>query len=240
MIEAITAKLEVLHPPQELLIEQINPERYLSGPLRLALVGHDFYRKGGLEVLIAMDRLVDEGSDVELTIAGKMAAGDYASKAGEREVARAEALMEKMGQRVRRLGSVPGDQVLALLKASHILCLPTWGDTYGYSVLEGQAAGCPAITTNIRALPEVNNNACGWVVKVPKREGGDGDLDTGEKREAFREILVNGIVASLRDACSDRELLVRKAQASLARISEEHDLEKHAARLMEIYQRESR
>ena len=42
--------------------------------------------------------------------------------------------------------------------------LPTWAESYGYSVLEMQACGLPVVTTNIRALPETN--VCGWKVKL--------------------------------------------------------------------------
>jgi glycosyltransferase involved in cell wall biosynthesis len=241
ILEAIRQKLCVLHPPQPVLvpIEEKLEGMDWDGPLRLALVGHDFYRKGGLEVLLAMDSLIAEGKDVVLEIAGKMIAGDYASRAGESEIREAEAIMAKHSDRMILRGSIPSEQVHGLLRESHVICLPTWGETYGYSVLEGQASGCAAITTDLRALPEINDSNCGWVIPVPKLANGDGDLDSAEKRLVFRRVLVEGLKESLRSAHDDRVGLRKKADASLQRIREFHDPETHAARLKTIYQREN-
>jgi glycosyltransferase involved in cell wall biosynthesis len=103
-------------------------------------------------------------------------------------------------------------------------------------VLEAQAAGCPTITSDIRALPEINSAACGWLLKVPKLANGDGDLDSVEKRTRFRAILVEGIKSALTEAHDDRDGLCRKAAAGLERIRKFHDPAKHAARLAEVYQ----
>lgn len=54
------------------------------------------------------------------------------------------------------------------MKNSHVGLLQTWSDTYGYSVLEFQACACSVITTDLRALPEINNNEVGWLIELPK------------------------------------------------------------------------
>jgi glycosyltransferase involved in cell wall biosynthesis len=238
-LSAIRGKLSVLHPPQPLLIDGLTEKlgcMEWDGPLRIVVVGHDFYRKGGLEVLLALEALIGGGKDIRLSIAGKMIAGDYASRAGAPEVQMAEAIISRHPDRIQRLGSIPSSEVHGLLRTSHVLCLATWGDTYGYSVLEAQAAGCATITTDLRALPEINNGDCGWLIKVPKLANGDGDLDSVGKRERFRAILVEGIKAALREAHDDRDGLQRKAAVGLERIRKFHDPAKHAARLAEIYQ----
>jgi glycosyltransferase involved in cell wall biosynthesis len=238
-LAAIRGKLSVLHPPQPFLIAGLAEKRGSmdwEGPLRIVVVGHDFYRKGGLEVLLALDALIREGKDIVLSIAGEMVPGDYASRAGGPEVQMAEMIIARHASRIHRLGSVPSSEVHGLLRESHVLCLATWGDTYGYSVLEAQAAGCATITTDIRALPEINSADCGWLLKVPKLANGDGDLDSVEKRTRFRAILVEGIKSALTEAHDDRDGLCRKAAAGLERIRKFHDPAKHAARLTEIYQ----
>jgi glycosyltransferase involved in cell wall biosynthesis len=206
-----------------------------DGALRIAVVGHDFYRKGGLEVLLAMESLVAEGRDIVLSIAGKMAAGDYASRAGDVEVGIAAEIIARHPERIHCLGGIASSEVHRLLRETHVLCLATWGETYGYSVLEAQAAGCATITSDIRALPEINNEECGWLIKVPKLTSGDGDLDSVAKRVRFRAILVEGLKKSLREAHDDRDLLHRKAEASLLRIRSHHDPGAHAERLKEVY-----
>mgnify|MGYP000309568793 CR=1 FL=1 len=234
----IQAKLEVLHPPQEPLLSLEDKMNGLGfdGPLKLALVGHDFYRKGGLELLIALDSLLEKGREIELNIAGRMRAGDYASRAGVDEEEQARKIIARHPRQIRMLGSLSGSEVLNLFKASHIVCLPTWGETYGYSVLEGQASGCAAITTDLRALPEINSPHCGWVIPVPKLPNGDGDLNSVEKRLEFRRVLVSGLEKSLSDANDDRRGLMAKAQASLERIRKYHDPSHHSKRRMDIYQ----
>jgi glycosyltransferase involved in cell wall biosynthesis len=238
-LAAIRGKLSVLHPPQPFLIDGLAQKLRIidwDGPLRIVLVGHDFYRKGGLEVLLAFDALIEEGKDMVFSIAGKMVSGDYASRAGASEVEMAEAIIARHPDRIHRLGSLPSHEVHGLLRESHVLCLATWGDTYGYSVLEAQAAGCPAITTDIRALPEINNAESGWLLKVPRLANGDGDLDSVEKRTRFRSILVEGIKSALTEAHDDRDGLYRRAAAGMERIRKFHDPARHAARLAEIYQ----
>ena len=45
--------------------------------------------------------------------------------------------------------TLPNDYVLELMREQHVGLLPTWSDTYGYSVLEFQGIGVPVITTNV-------------------------------------------------------------------------------------------
>ncbi|NEQ81735.1 MAG: glycosyltransferase [Moorea sp. SIO2I5] len=236
-LQSISNKIRVLHPPQSLLIEDYEKDNIVDfdGTLNLVLVGHDFFRKGGLELLIAVDTLLESGFDIELKIVSKMSAGDYASRAGNAEVVRANTIIEKYPNQILLKGTLPNEDVLDLLRKSHIVCLPTWGETYGYSVLEGQAAGCPAITTNLRALPEINNSECGWVIEVPKLPSGDGDIGTPEKRKIFQSILIDGIKLALEEALNNRQKLREKSRLSLKRIRDYHDPKSHQSALLQIY-----
>jgi glycosyltransferase involved in cell wall biosynthesis len=238
-IDAIRSKLRVLHPPQNTLINFSDKERRIdfNGSLQLILIGHDFFRKGGLELLVALDSLVEEGFDLRLCVVGKMNAGDYASRAGVKEVSRANQLISKHSARIEVKGTLPNENVKELLCESHVICLPSWGDTYGYSVLEGQAAACAAITTDLRAFSEINHNDCGWVVPVPKLVNGDGDLLTSSKRAQFHRILVDGLMNCLREALLNRDLLREKCRRSLIRIKRFHDPVSHAQVLEAIYAR---
>jgi len=66
---------------------------------------------------------------------------------------------------------LPNNEILELMKYKiQVGMLPTRGDTYGYSVLEFQASGCPVISTDVRALLEINNEDCGWIINVPKNK----------------------------------------------------------------------
>lgn len=236
-LQKLLSKIQVLHPPQSVLVEDLQKKHLVDfeGTLHLALIGHDFFRKGGLELLVALDELLEEGFDIQLRIVSKMASGDYASLAGKNEISRADALIKKHPNEISLESKLSNEEVLSLLKRSHIVCLPTWGETYGYSVLEGQSAGCAAITTNLRALPEINNSECGWVIEVPKLESGDADIGTAEKKNVFRKMLTNGIKVALLDALNDRQGLRSKSHFSLKRIQAYHDPTVHKAALIQIY-----
>ena len=65
--------------------------------------------------------------------------------------------------------------ILNLIRECHIGLLPTLGDTFGFSVLEMQSMGCPVITTNRMALPEINDGEKGWVINTKKIELRHGD-----------------------------------------------------------------
>jgi glycosyltransferase involved in cell wall biosynthesis len=235
--DAIKSKLRTLHPPQRLLctFEEKLLNWGFDGPLRLVLVGNDFYRKGGLELLIAVEGLLRRGLQIELTIAGRMVAGDYASRAGPEEAAKAGEIIRRHPGRIRAVGEVRNEQVVMLLKQAHVLCLPTWGDTYGYSVLEGQAACCAAITTDVRALPEINNEQCGWVITVPKLSRGDAAIGTREERKAYHALLVEGLLRTLSEAHDSRSMLQAKAAQAVERIRRHHSPDEHRRALEEIY-----
>lgn len=236
-LQAIREKIKVLHPPQAVAMDDFEKFRIVDfdGTLSLVLVGHDFFRKGGLELLVAIDQLLASGHDIQLNIVSKMVAGDYASRTGDAEVALAKKIIDKYPERIFLRETLPNSNVIDLLRKSHIVCLPTWGDTYGYSVLEGQSAGCAAITTNLRALPEINNAECGWVIEVPKLPSGDGDIDTPEKRKVFQDTLIEGIQSALQEALSDRQQLREKSRLALKRIRDHHDPANHKAELLKIY-----
>ncbi|MFW2788163.1 glycosyltransferase, partial [Acinetobacter baumannii] len=68
----------------------------------------------------------------------------------------------------------------------HIGLLPTWADTFGYSVLEFQACGCPVISTDVRALSEINNNDIGWLINVDKNKYGEIVVDSYSKKDLCR------------------------------------------------------
>ncbi|MCW3849349.1 glycosyltransferase family 4 protein [Sphingomonas sp. LB-2] len=232
MAEAIRAKVTVLHPPQRLLADA---PAAAEATIRLAIVGADFFRKGGREVLRAVDRLLAEGAPLHLTIVSTMAIGDYATHATAEDLAEARRVIAKWPGAIERIARLSNDAVLDLFRRSHVALLPTWAETYGYSVLEAQAAGCPVLTTDIRALTEINDDAAGWVIAVPKLANGNGVIGTAAERAVFAELLEAGIEAKLRAILTDPGVIAAKGAASLARIRAQHDPAAHGERLAEIY-----
>jgi glycosyltransferase involved in cell wall biosynthesis len=130
---------------------------------------------------------------------------------------------------------MPNAQVLKLLRDAHVALLPTYDDTYGFSVLEAQASGTPVITTNVCALEEINNDAVGWVVRLSKDEWGQAaGINSGGTAEISGAIRA-GVYAHLRAILDDPASLRGRAVACLDRIQADHDPERYATHIRTIY-----
>lgn len=222
MREEIVPKIRVLHPSQPTLVDRYEDKQLEPDVISMVFVGADFFRKGGLEVLRVVDRLYAEDAPIKLYIVSSLKAGDYASKTGPAEITEAEAIIAKHPGRIVHHRSLGNAAVLDLFRNAHIGLLPTWADTYGYSVLEAQGAACPVITTSVRAMPEINNEACGWVIPVEKDHLGNGVIFTPEQRKAFAKHLDESLEAVMRDILRDPSQIRRKGEQALARIRRNH------------------
>jgi glycosyltransferase involved in cell wall biosynthesis len=101
--------------------------------------------------------------------------------------------------------------------------------------LEFQAAGCPVVTTDIRALPEINSDECGWVVPVPKNRLGEAIYTSPTSRVALAAAITDGLEGVVHGAFADRSSLARKGAAALARVQREHSSAEYGQRLAAIY-----
>jgi glycosyltransferase involved in cell wall biosynthesis len=121
------------------------------------------------------------------------------------------------------------------MRAADVGLLPSYADTYGFSVLELQACGVPVITTDIRALPEINNAAFGWLIKVPKNALGEALYTTAEEREALSQSIRSDLAQIVRDIAADPVQIAVKGTAALERIRKEHDPATYADALRQVY-----
>lgn len=124
-----------------------------------------------------------------------------------------------------------------MIKESHIGLLPTWADTFGYSVLEFQASGCPVITTNVRALPEINNPKLGWMIDLDTNNLGELVINSSEKKQATRRKIIDSLKSIILEALHDKELVKQKAMEALDRIESIHSIERYNQRIKDIYDR---
>jgi len=138
--DAIRAKMTLLHPAEVPTIRDYGQKQTPPDTLSFAFVGRDFFRKGGLEVLRAFRHIHDRYRHVRLTIVSEFAYGDYASRSTEAELREAKQLCATMDDVVTVHAELPNRQVMELLSRSHVALLPTYDDTYGFSVLEAQGA----------------------------------------------------------------------------------------------------
>jgi len=71
----------------------------------------------------------------------------------------ASARLDSVPQRVHFTGRVPDDLLPALYSGAMITAYPSLYEGFGLPVLEAMACGCPVLTSNTTALPEVAGNA---------------------------------------------------------------------------------
>ncbi len=237
--EAIAAKITILHPPQAPIIKSFAEKEALPlRPLHFMFVGHDFFRKGGLEMLeVFIQARKHSQIPLRLTIVGALRIHDYATNAGEKELAEAKRLIRNNSDWIAHYPSLPHAEVLALMKQAHVGLLPTYADSYGYAVLEFQAAGCPVITTEMGALAEVNSEERGWLIKVPRDHIGRAPYYTPEGRAAISKAIRNGVAAAIDEILQNPETVKQKGKAALDYIRQNHDPVEHANALREIYAR---
>lgn len=230
----IEPKIIVKLPPQKPLIQSVNDKK-LGEEISFTIVGAEFFRKGGAEVLEVFSELWKNGAQMRLNIVSSLQFGDYATRSNKEDLHKALELIHKNASFISHYQRLPNDRVLDLLKESHIGLLPTYADSFGYSVLEAQAAGCPVITTDIRALPEINNEQKGWLIEVPKTDTGNGKILKPHQRSDFSHALKLGLRAKMETILNNPESIAKKGAASFNSIIEDHSPAKHAIFLANLY-----
>lgn len=233
--DEVLNKVVVIHPPQSLAMGSIAEKAPLGERIKLILVGHLFFLKGGLEVLRVVDHLLQEGAPLHLTVVSRLDIGDHVTHSGPTEREEALRLMGRHPAHILHHASLPNTRVLELFGQSDVALLPTYHDSYGYSVLEGQAHGCPAITTNVAALPEINDGTTGWMLEMPVDSIGDAPWRSREGRAKMSRLMEEQLEAQLRAIVRQPELIRTKGALALERIRTAHSPESRAALLEAIY-----
>lgn len=75
------------------------------------------------------------------------------------EHVRAEAARSPVADRIRFLGSLPGDALTALYQAADLFAFPSLYEGFGLPVLEAMACGAPVACANVSSIPEVAGDA---------------------------------------------------------------------------------
>ncbi|MGD8112607.1 glycosyltransferase [Vibrio sp. TRT 17S01] len=231
--EKIANKLTVTHAPQELIHNSV--EKNFNDCLEFIYIGRDFYRKGGAEAVLAFDELVNEGilghSDFKLTLIGSFdLRSNYALGKFDDSTefhSRVEKIIDNHPS-MTMLKEVPNQQVIEMIKNHHVGLLPTWADTYGYSVLEMQAAGLPVITTDVRALPEINYSDL--LIPVEQNQFKEIVVTSNQSREEHRRIIIDGIKERVKAVFDDRSL-ISNPNTLLDKMKQHHDPETYYAAL---------
>ena len=235
--ETILDKLIVLQPAQILHIKSIEEKNY-SQPVIFTFVGVDFFRKGGVEILKASEKLIEEGFDFKLNIVSQLKKGEWKDEhITPADIEKSKERIQRNNKVITHYYSLPSEEIMNLFMQSHVGLLPSSGETYGYVVLEAQACGCPVITTNMPPFEEFNNTEVGWLINVPLKER-NGTLDSdlsGKNLILFQEALCDGLYKAMKEAIENTDLLKQKAQRAIEHIRVYHDPEKRAITMEQIY-----
>jgi len=237
---SLMGKTQVLHPPQRLF--EADPERLeypceSSNTVSFLMVGHHFFRKGGREILDVLAQIRNElYASIKLCIVSKISDDGYATDISDAERKDALDFIAQNSEWIDHYPELKPEEVEKKMLACDVGLLPSYAETYGYSVLEFQAAGRPVITTNVRAFPEINNSQCGWIIPVEKREvGGEAFFKTQDERRALSDAIRSGLSAAVREIVEKPELVRDKGSNAWKRIRDEHDPVKVGETLKMIY-----
>ncbi|KQT15517.1 hypothetical protein ASG31_14750 [Chryseobacterium sp. Leaf404] len=235
LADQVKSKLSVIHPSQK-IIPRNNIEIYnKTETLKFIFVGTQFHLKGGVE-MVEVFRKFKKNHRLTLTIISSFKTDHYVTRVTEKEALETKEALKKEDW-IDLYENIPNEQVLELIKKSHVGILPTWSDTYGFSVLEMQAAGVPVITTDIRALPEINNENCGWMIHLPQNRMKQALYFTDEQKENLKTTLKNQLEEILKSIFANPEEMIIKSENSVKKITEMHNPNEVERKLKEIYSR---
>lgn len=235
---SICNKLILLSPPQCPIINSIADKNlsYLSTtPLTFIFVGMDYFRKGGREMLDVLMNL-HQSYDFRLILISNLRIDEQRYLQSEDERERTAKIIKENADWIEWHKYLPNEQVMEKLKKAHVALLPTWMDTYGYSVLECQACGTPVISTSLRALTEENGEDVGWLVEVPVNRLNNPIHVTHEQQQLFKEKLLLGLKEKIEYLLNHHEEIEHKANNCLVKIKCKHDPATYSEKLSLIYQ----
>ncbi len=228
----VSSKLMVLHPPQASI--EYRP-RSFGGVFQLVFVGRAFYRKGGQELIHVLSEIEKE-FPIHVHIVSSL---DVESGWPGITVEQLEEDRNWLKNQtwISFYDSMSNDKLLRLFEECHLGFLPTWQDTYGYSVLEMQSRGCPVVTTQVRSLPEINPLEVGWQIEHPTNDWGEWLEIPKERESQVSQKLAGDLHVKIKEILSNPQAMEAKGRAAVERIKLQHSPEKHAAILSDLYQR---
>ena len=234
----IAKKMITLLPPQKLVINDVKEKRVTwneEEPLTFIYVGSDFYRKGGRETVQVLSEL-HKRYLFKLILISSMAVDEKRYMRTENDEKESKYLIERNKDWIEYYDRLPNTEVLEKMKKAHVCLLPTWMDTFAYSVLEAQACGTPVISTSLRALTEINNKNVGWLIDVPVNRLNNPLHLTREQQDIFSEKLLNGLYDKVEYVLQHREEIKDKAMKCLVKIKDYHSPQKYEEKLRMVYQ----
>lgn len=234
---AIKKKLITLHPAQRLFIDSVEQKGLTYGEseeFTFLYVGRNFYRKGGRETVEVLSELRNK-YNFKLVLVSGMDKDEERYMRTDNDEENAYKLIESNKDWIEFHKGLPNDDVIRKAICCHVALLPTWMDTYGYSILETMACGTPTISTSLRALTEINTQDVGWLINVPVNKLNNPIHNTKEQQDKFCHILKQGLREKIEFVLTHRHEVKTKAENSLCKIRENHSPSVYAENLAMVY-----
>jgi colanic acid/amylovoran biosynthesis glycosyltransferase len=186
--------------------EPARPERREGDPFRVLIVARVSPEKGHGILLEALAELRERGRHVRLEVVGP---GDFDTNFGE--------LADRLGIRelVSTTGAISPSEVVERMKASDVLCVPSFAEGLPVVIMEAAATGLAVVATGISGIPELIEHEVTGLLTVPARP----------------DVLADALDRVLLDP----ELRERLAHNARRRVEELHDSTKNAIVLQRLF-----
>lgn len=229
--DSIAQKNIVMLPPQMPFLEQWTDKKTNNNFITFTIVGADFFRKGGQAIVNAFTVLLEKKKPVKLNIVSSLNYGDYVTKTEAEDASNVRRFATRFSDNVTLYNKLSNQKVKELLITSDIALLPSLAETFGYFTLEAQAAGCPVITTDIRAMPEINNSERGWLIPVKDTAY---DISADNIKPALNTI-TEQLIGIVESVLVQPEIISLKSRAAFENILTRHNPDSHKLQLEKIY-----
>ncbi|MCP4427761.1 MAG: glycosyltransferase family 4 protein [Chloroflexi bacterium] len=195
--EVPAAKISVI-PPGVNTQEWASPQPRQDGPVKVLFVGGNLERKGGLLLLEAFRSLRQNHGAVNL----------------ELHLVTKDEMPPESGLFVYKDMQPNSASLKRLYHSCDIFCLPTYGDCLPMVLSEAGAAGLPAVSTQVAAIPEVvRDGESGFIVPA-------GDVDA--------------LATALLNLIRNKELRLGLGERAVELIQQAYDAERNAVRLLTL------
>lgn len=176
-----------------------------AGSTRLLNIGRLSEQKGQV-LLVEAAAILARDHEFELRLVGD---GELRPVL-ERRIAELE-----LQQRVKLLGWADSDLIRKELDACRAMVLPSFAEGLPVVIMEALARERPVVSTYVAGIPELVDDGCGWLTPAGS---------------------VEQLVAALKAALTASESELRaKGKVGRQRVESEHDVQRNAARLAELF-----
>lgn len=237
--EKITGKMIQLYPAQKKLVSREFVEsKSINNPIRFLFVGKFFNLKGGNDIVDVFHKIYQETNfQFELTLVSledmnNHAFGEYLDSP-EYFVSTKQKIEDCPF--IELIHYVENTELLEMMKSYDVGILPSWSDTFGYSILEMQASGIPVISSNVRAFEEINNEETGWMIHLPVSKHKEIHFESLEDKHNQRHTMQQQLETIVLDILAHPEQTKEKSLAAYDQVTTQHSVEDYFQTLNQIY-----